>query len=96
MNRRQLQAIAIEYGLNDAPVVTARGSDESAEQILAEAKKHGVLIAENPQLLALLRDVPLDEAIPPELYAAVAVVLSWVYWLKGMQPGDEKKGAAAA
>jgi len=21
----------------------------------------------------------------------VAVILSWVYWLKGMQPGDEKK-----
>jgi hypothetical protein len=20
----------------------------------------------------------------------VAVILSWVYWLKGMQPGDEK------
>jgi hypothetical protein len=22
----------------------------------------------------------------------VAVILSWVYWLKGMEPGDEKKG----
>jgi hypothetical protein len=21
----------------------------------------------------------------------VAVVLSWVYWLKGMRPGDEKE-----
>jgi flagellar biosynthesis protein len=25
------------------------------------------------------------------MYTAVAVILSWVYWLKGMQPGDEKK-----
>ena len=25
-----------------------------------------------------------------ELYTAVAVILSWVYWLKGMRPGDEK------
>jgi len=23
------------------------------------------------------------------MYTAVAVILSWVYWLKGMQPGDE-------
>jgi len=90
MNRRQLQAIAIEYGLNDTPVVTARGVDEIAERIIAEAQAHGVMIADNPQLLAMLRDVPLDQEIPPSLYAAVAVVLSWVYWLKGMQPGDEK------
>jgi flagellar biosynthesis protein len=25
------------------------------------------------------------------MYTAVAVILSWVYWLKGMQPGDEAK-----
>jgi flagellar biosynthesis protein len=58
---------------------------------LSEARKQGVHIAENPTLLALLSRVDLDEDIPPELYNAVAVVLAWVYWLKGMQPGDEKK-----
>jgi flagellar biosynthesis protein len=35
--------------------------------------------------------VDLDAEIPPEMYTAVAVILSWVYWLKGMSPGDEKK-----
>jgi len=34
--------------------------------------------------------VRVDEEIPPQLYTAVAVILSWVYWLRGMQPGDEK------
>jgi hypothetical protein len=24
------------------------------------------------------------------MFTAVAVILSWVYWLKGMKPGDEK------
>jgi len=24
------------------------------------------------------------------MFTAVAVILAWVYWLKGMQPGDEK------
>jgi len=33
----------------------------------------------------------VDQEIPPELYTAVAVILSWVYWLKGMRPGDEKQ-----
>jgi flagellar biosynthesis protein len=32
----------------------------------------------------------VDQEIPQELYTAVAVVLSWVYWLKGMRPGDEQ------
>jgi flagellar biosynthesis protein len=38
--------------------------------------------------------VDIDQEIPPEVYTAVAVVLSWVYWLRGMQPGDEKKRGA--
>jgi len=49
-------------------------------------------------LLALLSRLNVDDEIPPELYAAVSVILSWVYWLKGMRPGDEKPatGEAAA
>jgi len=41
-------------------------------------------------LLALLCRLNVDEEIPQELYTAVAVVLSWVYWLKGLKPGDER------
>ena len=38
----------------------------------------------------LFRYIVVFQEIPQELYTAVAVVLSWVYWLKGMSPGDEK------
>jgi flagellar biosynthesis protein len=38
----------------------------------------------------MLSRLDLDQEIPPQLYAAVAVILSWAYWLKGMEPGDEK------
>jgi flagellar biosynthesis protein len=37
-----------------------------------------------------LSRLQVDQAIPPELYTAVSVILAWVYWLKGMRPGDEK------
>ena len=57
---------------------------------LAEARQQGVFISEDPQLVALLSRLKVDEEIPTELYTVVAVVLSWVYWLKGMRPGDEK------
>ncbi|MEY2659630.1 MAG: Flagellar biosynthetic protein FlhB, partial [Pseudomonadota bacterium] len=50
-----------------------------------------VHVAQDPQLVAMLSQLEPDDEIPPDLYTAVAVILSWVYWLKGMQPGDEKK-----
>lgn len=85
------EAVALEYGRRTTPVVTAKGQDELAERIIEEARQHGVYVAEDPQLLALLSRLDLDAEIPPELFTAVAVILSWVYWLKGMRPGDEKK-----
>ena len=90
------QAVALEYGLNSAPMVTAKGDADVAEDIIAEARRRGVYVAEDPELLALLSRLELGEEIPPQLYTAVAVVLSWAYWLKGMRPGDEKAAAEQA
>jgi flagellar biosynthesis protein len=91
MNYRK-QAVALAYGSNPTPIVTAKGDGELAQRILQEARENGVLIAEDAQLVQLLSKLQVDQEIPTELYTAVAVVLSWVYWLKGMRPGDEKKG----
>ncbi len=85
------EAVALEYGQRKTPVVSARGQDEVAQRIIEEARLHGVYVAEDPQLVALLSRVDLEAEIPTELYTAVAVILSWVYWLKGMRPGDEKR-----
>ncbi|MFT5073850.1 MAG: flagellar biosynthesis protein [Parasphingorhabdus sp.] len=83
------KAIALEYGKNPVPVLTAKGEDVMAEAIIAEAKKQGIHITEDPQLVALLSTLDLNAEIPENLYVAVAVILSWAYWLKGMEP--EKK-----
>ena len=88
------QAVALAYGKHLVPVVTAKGDDDLAMRMLEEARQQGVFISEDPQLLALLSRLDVDQEIPQELYTAVAVVLSWVYWLKGMRPGDEKPEAA--
>jgi flagellar biosynthesis protein len=85
------EAIALEYGMRQTPVISAKGQDDLAQKIIEEALKHGVYVAQDPQLLALLSRVDLEAEIPPEMYTAVAEILSWVYWLKGMRPGDEKK-----
>lgn len=91
MNRRWKEAVALEYGHRPTPIVSARGQQELADRIIEEAQRHGVQVAQDPALLARLARVDLDQEIPPELYAAIAVILSWVYWLRGMRPGDEKK-----
>ena len=83
------KAIALEYGKNPVPVLTAKGEDVMAEAIIAEAKKQGIHITEDPQLVALLSTLDLNAESPENLYVAVAVILSWAYWLKGMEP--EKK-----
>jgi len=88
------QAIALEYGQHLTPVVTAKGDEEIALAMIAQAQANGVYITQDPQLLALLSRLNVDDEIPPELYAAVSVILSWVYWLKGMRPGDEKSAAS--
>jgi flagellar biosynthesis protein len=41
-------------------------------------------------LAARLSELPLDTVIPPDVYRAVAVVLSWVYWMEGREPSQGK------
>jgi flagellar biosynthesis protein len=89
-DKRYTQAVALEYGHNKAPTVTAKGDDDLARRIVAEAKKQGVYVAEDPRLLAMLSRLDVGQEIPEDMFTAVAVILAWVYWLKGMQPGDEK------
>jgi flagellar biosynthesis protein len=90
-NQTYTEAVALEYGQNKTPTVTAKGEDELARRIVAEAKKQGVYVAEDPRLLAMLSKLDVGQEIPQDMFTAVAVILAWVYWLKGMRPGDEKK-----
>jgi flagellar biosynthesis protein FlhB len=70
----------------DAPVLTAKGADLIAKRIRDLAKEHGVPILENPPLArTLYAKVELDSPVPPDLYAAVAQVIAFVYKLKGLK-----------
>ena len=84
-----LEAVALEYGKNKTPVVSAKGEGELALRIIAEAKRQGVYVSEDPRLLAMLSRLDVGQEIPEDMFTAVAVILAWVYWLRGMQPGDE-------
>ena len=70
-----------------APCVVAKGSGYIAERIKQIAAEHRVPIVENkPLARTLVASVDIGDAIPVELYKAVAQILAYVYRLKGMRP----------
>lgn len=80
------RAVALEYGDNPVPVITASGRAAVAQAIIREAEKQGVPVMRDPVLAARLAELPLGTPIPRDVYVAVAVVLSWVYWMEGREP----------
>lgn len=86
MRAREDRAVALEYGNNPVPLIVATGRELMAQQIVAEANRQGVPVMRDPLLAARLAELPVGTAIPPDVYRAVAVVLSWVYWMEGREP----------
>lgn len=79
-------AVALKYDGKNAPKVSAKGSHELAEQIIALAKKHNVPLSENKELVTLLSTLELGEEIPEILYLAIAEIIAFAYMLKGKVP----------
>lgn len=79
-------AVALQYDGETAPKVTAKGTNEIAEQIIALAKKHDIPLTENKELVTLLSSLELGEEIPEALYLAVAEIIAFAYILKGKVP----------
>ena len=86
MREREVKrAVALRYEAaeNSAPRVVATGSGEAAAAILAAAEEHGVPVEEDDALLEMLATCEVGEEIPPELYEAVAELLTWLHRLEG-------------
>jgi flagellar biosynthesis protein len=76
-------AVALTYETGSlAPRVVAKGRGIIAEEIIKRAAEAGVYVHESAELVSLLMQVDLDDAIPPQLYVAVAELLAWLYRLE--------------
>jgi type III secretion protein U len=73
-------AVAVRYRPEDGalPTIVAKGVDDEALRIRHAAEGLGVPVFTNPPLARALHKLPLQEAIPEELFEAVAAVLRWV------------------
>ena len=84
-------AVALKYDEQtmSAPQVISKGTDLIALKIRELAKSHDVPVLESPVLArALYAHSELDQAIPAQLYTAVAQVLAYVYRLKAAMRGQ--------
>ncbi len=75
------KAVALRYDrkLDHSPRVVAKGEGFVAQKIKSIAKEHDIPIRRDDDLVELLAQIDIDREIPPELYAAVAEILSWIY-----------------
>lgn len=62
-----------------APRLVAKGEGLLAERILDLARQHNIPIERDPDLLAALQPLQVDQLIPPELFQAVAIMLAALY-----------------
>lgn len=79
----QRRAVALRHSPGETPQVVAHARAWMAEQMLALAARHGVAVRKDRDLVELLSRCGAGDEIPPELYAAVALVLVWLYRCNG-------------
>lgn len=79
--RKKAAALSYDHRSPDPPKLLAKGAGHLAEKIIKLAKEHGIPIKEDADLVEALMLLDLQEAIPPELYKAVAEILAFVYTL---------------
>ncbi len=76
---KEKTAVAIQYDPGDAaPKILATGKGHVAQKIIEEAKKADVPFYKDSKLADTLSRLEIGEAIPPELYEAVAEILVFV------------------
>ena len=89
-SRRQAIALRYQPREDNAPKVTAKGTGYLAEKILELAREHKVPIREDKNLIQILSRLELEQEIPPEVYRAVAEILSFIYRLSRRLPATGK------
>jgi flagellar biosynthesis protein len=74
-------AVGLYYDKENVPIVTAKGDGYIADKIIAIARENHIPIQEDRELLKLLAKVNLNDAIPRQLYEAVAQLLVFIYYI---------------
>jgi len=76
---KRRQAVALAGSDDSQPArVIAKGYGDLAEQVIAEARRHGIYVHDSPELVGLLMGLDMDQRVPEKLYDVIAELLAWV------------------
>ena len=83
MAKGDREAAALRYarGKDSAPRLMAKGKGAVADRILEIARRNGIPIREDRELVQVLASLDLYQEIPPDLYKAVAEILVFLHSL---------------
>lgn len=87
-------AVAIKYDDNgpQAPVLLAKGSDETAAKIREIALEYDIPLVQSPALArSIYHTTELEQEVPQGLFVAVAQVLAYVYQLRMHKQGKARR-----
>jgi flagellar biosynthesis protein len=93
LHRPRIEVVALRHDRQEPrpPRVVAKGRGETAQRVLELARKHGIPVREDRDLLELLAALDVGDSIPTELFAAVAEVLAYLYRLNGDTSAEEPR-----
>lgn len=91
--KQSVKAVALKYQQESvtahkkaAPKIVAKGQGSVAEDIIALAQQHGVLIHQDDELSEMLGQLDLGQEIPEGLYHVIAELIAFSYVLQGKFP----------
>ncbi|MBM7647147.1 flagellar biosynthesis protein [Bacillus ectoiniformans] len=79
--RRQAAALSYNPDGSGAPKLVAKGRGKIADNIIAKAEEYQIPIQQDSSLVEILGQLEINEAIPEELYQAVAEIFAFIYRL---------------
>jgi flagellar biosynthesis protein len=86
----QIDANTTSVTNKGAPKIVAKGNGSVAEEIIALAMQHGVLVHQDDELSELLGQLDLGQEIPEGLYHVIAELIAFSYVLQGKFPNSWK------
>ncbi len=79
--KKRKKAVGLQYDpeVDRAPKVRVKGAGFIADKILDLARRYGIPIKQDEELVETLYALDLEREIPTELYRAVAEILAYIY-----------------
>ncbi|MFQ3228969.1 EscU/YscU/HrcU family type III secretion system export apparatus switch protein [Reinekea sp.] len=76
----------LKYKGRQTPIVSAFGENEQADAILKIAREHNIPVYQDADLVNVLAQLNVGNAVPPELFEWVASVLAFAFFARNEVP----------